>query len=101
MHHDTPPAPRVTARDVWLVLINVLAWLSLKASRREWFAVLCLAGLLIVGGLAPQYNVEARFRAAKTLLENRRQHKLNESTAIPLILPVEPTIAAEVFPLKP
>lgn len=44
---------------------------SLQISPRERFAVLALAALLLVGGLAPQSNVRSRFDAAQELLIER------------------------------
>jgi NADH-quinone oxidoreductase subunit M len=41
---------------------------SLSITRRERFAVLTLAALLIGGGLVPQFLVESRYRAAAQLL---------------------------------
>ncbi|MDB5339460.1 MAG: nuoM 2 [Planctomycetaceae bacterium] len=44
---------------------------SLQISPRERFAVLALAALLLIGGLAPQSNVKSRFDAAEELLIER------------------------------
>jgi NADH-quinone oxidoreductase subunit M len=43
----------------------------LGITRRERFAVLTLAALILGGGLAPQPGLESRHRAAETLLEQR------------------------------
>ncbi len=69
--------------------------ISLKASRSEWLAILGVAGLLIAGGLAPQFNVEARFRASKTLLEYRRRHRLNDEAAVLFAIPKATAVADE------
>ncbi len=45
---------------------------SLQISPRERFAVLALAALLLVGGLAPQSNVKSRFDAAEEILIERQ-----------------------------
>ncbi len=45
---------------------------SLKIRVRERYAVLALAGLILVGGLIPQPNIASRFDAAKALLDRRR-----------------------------
>ncbi len=44
---------------------------SLQISPRERFAVLALAALLLIGGLAPQSNVRSRFDAAEEILFER------------------------------
>lgn len=44
---------------------------SLQISPRERFAVIVLAALLMVGGLAPQTNVKSRYHAAAELLHER------------------------------
>jgi NADH-quinone oxidoreductase subunit M len=44
---------------------------SLAIGLRERFAVLALAGLILLGGLAPQYNVHSRYLAAEELLNQR------------------------------
>jgi NADH-quinone oxidoreductase subunit M len=43
----------------------------LGITRRERFAVLTLAALILGGGLAPQPGLDSRHRAAETLLEQR------------------------------
>jgi NADH-quinone oxidoreductase subunit M len=43
----------------------------LGITRRERFAVLTLAALILGGGLVPQPGVESRHRAAEALLEQR------------------------------
>ena len=43
----------------------------LGITRRERFAVLTLAALILGGGLAPQAGIESRHRAAEALLEQR------------------------------
>jgi NADH-quinone oxidoreductase subunit M len=44
---------------------------SLAIGRRERLAVLSLAGLILLGGLYPQYNVHSRHLAAEELLRQR------------------------------
>lgn len=44
---------------------------SLAIGRRERLAVLSLAGLILLGGLYPQYNVHSRHLAAQELLQQR------------------------------
>lgn len=44
---------------------------SLQISRRERFAVLLLAGLILIGGLYPQSGVSSRHHAAEELLHER------------------------------
>ena len=43
----------------------------LGITRRERFAVLTLAALILGGGLAPQRGLESRHRAAEAMLEER------------------------------
>jgi NADH-quinone oxidoreductase subunit M len=65
---------------------------SLKANRRERFAVLCLTGILVAGGLFPQYNVAARFQAASKVLQDRHKNKLDKDSSLPQAFNlVEPT----------
>lgn len=45
---------------------------SLQISQRERFAVLVLAGLILIGGLYPQSNVSSRHAAAEELLLERK-----------------------------
>ena len=46
---------------------------SLKIRVRERYAVLALAGLILVGGLYPQPNISSRHAAAEVLLKHRRE----------------------------
>ena len=48
--------------------------LSLRIGSRERFAVITLTALIFVGGLAPQYNVASRERAASKILRERNGH---------------------------
>lgn len=45
---------------------------SLKIRTRERFALLALAALILIGGLAPQSNVASRHRAAKEIIFEHR-----------------------------
>lgn len=45
---------------------------SLKIRVRERYAVLALAGLILIGGLIPQPNIASRYQAAKAMLQQRR-----------------------------
>jgi NADH-quinone oxidoreductase subunit M len=45
--------------------------ISLAITGRERFAVLTLAALILLGGLAPQGNVESRYKAAEAILRQR------------------------------
>jgi NADH-quinone oxidoreductase subunit M len=45
--------------------------ISLAITGRERFAVLTLAALILLGGLAPQGNVESRYKAAEAVLRAR------------------------------
>jgi NADH-quinone oxidoreductase subunit M len=69
--------------------------ISLLASRREKFAVFCLAALLIAGGLVPQYNVAARFEAADKVLKDRKRDKLTDEQPLNLLLGTEEPEAGE------
>jgi NADH-quinone oxidoreductase subunit M len=52
---------------------------SLSIGRRERFAVLTLAVLILGGGLLPQPRVLSRYRAAEEILSQRRQIRSQES----------------------
>ncbi len=69
---------------------------SLNIRRRERFAVLTLAGLILLGGFIPQPIVESRSRAAEELLE-QRQHQLGEERTFARPAPAE---AAENVPAR-
>jgi len=58
---------------------------SLRIRRRERFAVLLLASLILAGGLYPQPGILSRYRAVKELLHER------ESLAPSPTTPVEPS----------
>lgn len=45
---------------------------SLKIRVRERYAVLALAGLILIGGIVPQPNIASRHEAAEALLKHRR-----------------------------
>lgn len=50
---------------------------SLRLTRRERFAVLTLAALILGGGLLPQPGMATRYRAAEEILQTRRQRHLD------------------------
>ena len=61
---------------------------SLGIGRRERFAVVTLTALIFIGGLAPQYNVASRQRAADRILRERAAisggHPLHDDDALPV-----------------
>jgi NADH-quinone oxidoreductase subunit M len=69
--------------------------ISLAASRRERFAVFCVAGLLVAGGLIPQYNVAARFKAAAKVLEDRHDTGRDKPESTQDLLGASPAAPAE------
>jgi NADH-quinone oxidoreductase subunit M len=67
---------------------------SLDSGVRERFAVITLLALIIGGGLYPQLNISSRYRAARDILGQRREHAtLTGSNAGPLTTAGEPTVA--------
>ncbi len=51
---------------------------SLRIGKRERFAVLTLAALIVMGGLAPQPGVVSRFHAAEHILQQRKTLALDD-----------------------
>jgi NADH-quinone oxidoreductase subunit M len=57
---------------------------SLRVGPRERFAVLTLMGLLLIGGIFPQWSVASRHRAAEQILHDREQHLSAPDGGLPL-----------------
>jgi NADH-quinone oxidoreductase subunit M len=55
---------------------------SLKIGKRERFAVLTLAALILCGGLFPQAIVNFRFNAAEHILEQRKNLNASETADV-------------------
>jgi NADH-quinone oxidoreductase subunit M len=62
---------------------------SLGIGPRERFAVLTLTGLLLVGGIVPQFNIASRHHAAEELLEARHALALDAPYDAPRTLVTE------------
>jgi NADH-quinone oxidoreductase subunit M len=56
---------------------------SLMIGRRERFAVLALAALILIGGLMPQTGVKSRFEAAQEILGERTKNHLTDDNKTP------------------